>query len=111
MSPSKLPRKASVLDTYRWGLGQVKGFCSILVLASVPTSAVIGAFMGGADEILVALAISAAFILLFGSIALAFVAMGSIADFLRGLLRRVGRRSPRGPQGGGVADEWLDGPC
>jgi hypothetical protein len=109
VSPSKLPRKASVLDARRWGLCQVIWFCSILALISALASVVIGSLTGGAEEIFVALIISAAFFRLFGSIALAFVALGSIAD----MLRVIGGRAsgPSNPEIGGVSDERLVEPA
>lgn len=103
--PSQPSPKDQDLDKGRWGTWQVFVFCSILALVSVPTSVVIGSSLGGADGILMALAISVAFVPLFGSIALALVALGSVADSMRGWVARHGRRS-----WGGVGDEWLDGP-
>ena len=84
-------------------------FCSILALISVLASVVIGSLMGGADGILVALAISAAIVTIFGSIALALVALVSFIDTVRGMGRRDAGRSK--PRRGGVSDEWLDGPA
>jgi hypothetical protein len=107
--PSKPSPKDQNLDLGRWGLGQVMGFCSILALASVPTSVVIGSFLGGADGVLVALIISGTFVLLFGSIAVALVALGSIFDAVRGMGRQTSRPSNLGS--GGVSDGWLDGPA
>ena len=82
-------------------------FCSILALVSVLTSVVIGSLMGGTDGILVALAISAVIVMIFGSIALALVALGSLIDTMRGMGRRAA--SPSNMGSGGVSDEWLDG--
>ena len=70
-------------------------FCSILALVSVLASVVIGSLMGGADGILVALAISAAIVMIFGSIALALVALGSFIDTVRGMVRRAAGPSNR----------------
>ena len=105
--PWKTPPKIQGLEAGRWGLVQVIGFCSGLAIVSVPTSVVIGSFLGGADGILVALIISGTFVLLFGSIALALVALGSIFDTVWGVVRRAAGLSNLGR--GGVSDEWLDG--
>jgi hypothetical protein len=108
-SPSKSPPKARDLGVGRWGAMQIIVFCSILALVSVLTSVVIGSLMGGTDGILVALAISAVIVMIFGSIALALVALGSLIDTMRGMGRRAA--SPSNMGGGGVSDEWLDGPA
>ncbi len=108
-SPSKLPQKTRDLGVGRWGAMQVAAFCSIMTLASIPTSVVIGSFLGGTDGVLGALVISAVFMLLFGSIALALVALGSIFDILRGMGCRAAGPSILGE--GGVSDDWLDGPA
>ena len=108
-NPSKSPPKARDLGVGRWGVMQMIVFCSIMTLVSVPTSVAIGICLGGLDEILTGLAISAAIVMIFGSIALALVALGSFIDNIRGMGRRAA--SPSNMGSGGVSDEWLDGPA
>jgi len=107
-SPSKSSPKSRDLGPGPglWTVMEVVRFCSMLAAASVLIS-VIMAHGGGLDAFLICLAASAVIIAVFGSIALAMVALGWAVDALRWAVQR----SNHDPRRGGVFDDWLDGPA
>lgn len=108
-SSSKFSRKSRDRCDGRWGVREIAVFCSILAVASIPISAVVGAYNGGLEDFLAGLLISAMIVMIFGSISLATVALESFLSLLWSLgLRAVGLSKPAGR---GVYDDWLDGPA
>jgi hypothetical protein len=91
-----------------WNLARLATFVTV---GSVAASLVIGVCRGGLDSILVSLAIAGAISLIFWMMSLLAVSLILIPDMAIWLFRRVVRSLSSNPgAGGGVADEWLDGP-
>ena len=107
--PSRFSPKSQDGGAGRWDVKDVAVFCSIMGVASIPISAVIGACNGGLSDFRLGLVISAVIVMIFGSIALAMAALESALGVLWGLIRRAAGRSKS--VGSGVYDDWLDGPA
>jgi hypothetical protein len=86
-------------------------FCTLVTIGALVSSLVIGACWGRLDYILASLAIAGVISLIFWAITLLAVTLISIPDITLRLCRRLARGlSANRGAGGGVADEWLDGP-
>jgi hypothetical protein len=91
-----------------WNLVRLATFVTV---GSVAASLVIGVCRGGLDSILVSLAIAGAISLIFWMMSLIALTLILIPNIAIWLFRGVVRRLASNPgDGGGVADEWLDGP-
>jgi hypothetical protein len=85
--------------------------CTFVTVGSVASSLVIGVCRGGLDSILVSLAIAGAISLIFWMMSLFAASLILIPNIAIWLFRRVVRNMSSNPgAGGGVTDEWLDGP-
>ena len=85
--------------------------CTFVTMGSVASSLVMGVCRGGLDSILVSLAIAGAISLIFWMMSFFALTLILIPNIAIWLFRRVVRRLPANSgAGGGVADEWLDGP-
>jgi hypothetical protein len=86
-------------------------FCTFVTIGAVASSLVIGACWVRLDYLLASLAIAGAISLIFWMVSLLAVTSILIPNIAIWLFRHVVRRLPANlGAGGGVADEWLDGP-
>jgi hypothetical protein len=86
-------------------------FCTFVTIGAVASSLVIGACWVRLDYLLASLAIAGAISLIFWVVSLFALTLILLPNMAIWLFRGVVRRLSSNPgDGGGVADEWLDGP-